>query len=81
MEKTQGSVRLLIEDTGIGIPEESLPRIFDRFYQVDRAKAREIGGCGLGLSICKWIVEAHGGAIEVSSRLEYGTKISVQLPI
>jgi two-component system OmpR family sensor kinase len=81
METTEGAARLLIEDTGIGIPEESLPRIFDRFYQVDKVKARAIGGCGLGLSICKWIVEAHGGAIEVSSRLEYGTKISVQLPL
>jgi two-component system, OmpR family, sensor kinase len=80
MEKTQGAARLLIEDTGIGIPEESLPRIFDRFYQVDKVKARAIGGCGLGLSICKWIVEAHGGAIEVSSRLGSGTQISVQLP-
>jgi signal transduction histidine kinase len=81
LEKTQGSARLLIEDTGIGIPEGSLPRIFDRFYQVDKVKARAVGGCGLGLSICKWIVEAHGGAIEVSSRLECGTKISVQLPL
>ena len=79
MEKTQAAACLLIEDTGIGIPEESLPRIFDRFYQVDKAKARAIGGCGLGLSICKWIVDAHGGAIEVSSRLGSGTKISVQL--
>jgi heavy metal sensor kinase len=79
MEKTQGAARLLIEDTGIGIPEESLPHIFDRFYQVDKVEARAIGGCGLGLSICKWIIEAHGGAIEVSSRLGSGTKVSVQL--
>jgi AraC-like DNA-binding protein len=81
LEKTQGAARLSIEDTGIGIPEESLPRIFDRFYQVDKAKARAVGGYGLDLSICKWIVDAHGGVIEVSSRLEYGTKISVQLPL
>jgi two-component system OmpR family sensor kinase len=81
MERNEGFARLVIEDTGIGIPEESLPHIFDRFYQVDKVKARAIGGCGLGLSICKWIVEAHGGAIEVSSCLEYGTKISVQLPL
>ncbi|MDQ3831333.1 MAG: ATP-binding protein [Candidatus Tectomicrobia bacterium] len=79
VEKTQGAACLSIEDTGIGIPEESLPRIFERFYQVDKAKARAVGGCGLGLSICKWIVEAHGGAIEVSSRCGSGTKISVQL--
>jgi signal transduction histidine kinase len=81
LEKTRRSPRLLIEDTGIGIPEESLPRIFDCFYQVDKVKARAIGGCGLGLSICKWIAEAHGGTIEVSSRLGYGTKISVRLPL
>jgi two-component system OmpR family sensor kinase len=81
MEKTQDSARLLIEDTGIGIPEESLPRIFGRFYQVDKVKARAIGGCGLGLSICKWIAEAHGGSIDVSSRLGHGTTISVQLPL
>ena len=81
MERTQGSARLLIEDTGVGIPAESLPHIFDRFYQVDKVKARAIGGCGLGLSICKWIAEAHGGVIEVSSRPGYGTKISVQFPL
>jgi two-component system, OmpR family, sensor kinase len=81
MEKTQGSARLLVEDTGIGIPEESLPHIFDRFYQVDKVKARAIGGCGLGLSICKWIADAHGGTIEVSSPLGYGTTISIQLPL
>lgn len=79
LEKTPPSALILIEDTGIGIPEESLPRIFDRFYRVDKVKAREIGGSGLGLSICKWITEAHGGTIEVSSRLGHGTKVSVRL--
>jgi two-component system OmpR family sensor kinase len=81
MEKNEGFACLSIEDTGIGIPEESLPHIFDRFYQVDKVKARAIGGCGLGLSICKWIVEAHGGVIQVSSHLGHGTKISVLLPL
>jgi heavy metal sensor kinase len=81
LEKTQGFARFSIQDTGIGIPEESLPHIFDRFYQVDKVKARAVGGCGLGLSICKWIAEAHGGTIEVSSRLGYGTNISIQLPL
>jgi two-component system, OmpR family, sensor kinase len=81
IEQNQGSACLLIEDTGIGIPQESLPRIFDRFYQVDKVKDRAVGGCGLGLSICKWIVEGHRGAIEVSSSIGHGTKISVQLPL
>jgi len=81
LEKTQPSALILIEDSGIGIPQESLPHIFDRFYRVDKAKSREIGGSGLGLSICKWIAEAHGGTIEVSSRLGYGTKVSVRLPL
>ena len=81
IEQIQGFARLLIEDTGIGIPEESLPRIFDRFYQVDKVKDRASWGCGLGLSICKWITEAHKGSIEVSSHFGHGTKISVQLPL
>ena len=81
METTQGSARLLVEDTGIGIPEESIPHIFDRFYQVDKVKARAIGGCGLGLSICKWIADAHGGMIEVSSPVGHGTTFSIQLPL
>jgi heavy metal sensor kinase len=69
-----------VEDTGIGIPTAHLPNIFDRFYRVDNARSREQGGSGLGLSIVKQIVEAHGGKISVTSEVNCGTCIYVQLP-
>jgi len=69
--------RLRLSDTGIGIPETSLPHIFDRFYRVDKARTREEGGTGLGLSIVKQIVDAHGGQIEVQSKPGAGTIMTV----
>jgi signal transduction histidine kinase len=72
---------LSVADSGCGIPEEDLPRIFDRFYRVDKARSRSSGGSGLGLAICRSIVEAHSGTITVSSRLEQGTTFVVRLPI
>jgi two-component system, OmpR family, manganese sensing sensor histidine kinase len=70
-----------IEDSGIGIPEEDLPHIFERFYRVDSDRSRQTGGFGLGLAIAKQIIEAHGGEIFVSSQLEKGTIFTLQLPL
>jgi two-component system phosphate regulon sensor histidine kinase PhoR len=69
-----------VEDTGIGIPEEHLPLIFNRFYRVDKSRSKEDGGSGLGLSICKHIVEAHKGKIEVESQVGVGTKFKIYFP-
>jgi two-component system phosphate regulon sensor histidine kinase PhoR len=73
-------VLLEVRDTGIGIPPESLPRIFERFYRVDKGRAREEGGTGLGLAIVKHVAQAHGGQVEVDSRLGRGTTFRVRLP-
>jgi two-component system OmpR family sensor kinase len=73
-------VLLSVQDTGIGIPEEDLPLIFNRFYRVDKARTRDEGGSGLGLSICKQIAEAHKGKIEVESKLGVGTRFKIRLP-
>jgi signal transduction histidine kinase len=72
--------RIVISDTGIGIPSESVSKIFDRFYRVDKARTRAAGGVGLGLSIVRAVVEAHKGKIEVTSQEGKGTKFSVFLP-
>jgi len=75
-----GFARLTVQDEGIGIPPEAVPKIFDRFFRADESRARATGGTGLGLSIAKWITERHGGHIEVLSRLDIGTRISILLP-
>ncbi len=75
-----GSMELRVRDTGAGIPPEQVPRIFDRFYRVDKARSRAEGGTGLGLSICRWIAEAHGGSISVESTPGTGSTFTLRLP-
>ncbi len=72
--------RIEVADTGIGIPEADLPRVFERFYRVDKSRSRESGGSGLGLSIAKHLVERHGGRIEVRSNEPRGSRFTVLLP-
>jgi signal transduction histidine kinase len=74
-------VKITVSDTGIGIPEENLPFIFDRFYRVDKSRSRTSGGSGLGLSITRAIVEAHNGNIEVKSKPGVGTQFIINLPL
>jgi len=79
--RCEGStVRVIVQDTGVGIPVEHLDRIFDRFYQVDSSIARQYGGAGLGLTICKSIMEWHGGSIEVESQQGKGAKFIALFP-
>ncbi|MBQ9915385.1 MAG: HAMP domain-containing protein [Clostridia bacterium] len=75
-----GNVYIDISDTGIGIPKEEVQKIFDRFYRVDKARARETGGTGLGLSIAQDAVKLHGGHIEVLSEEEAGSRFTITLP-
>ena len=75
-----GEVCLQVEDSGIGIPEHDLPRIFERFYRVDKARSRELGGTGLGLSIVKHLAQAMHGSVGVTSQVGRGTTFTVRLP-
>ena len=79
VEEENESARLIVKDTGIGIPDEDIKRIFERFYRVDKARSRAVGGTGLGLAIVKHIVEAHNSKIEVKSKEGEGSEFSFRL--
>ena len=81
VEANTHAARVTVQDTGIGIPAEHLPRVFDRFYRVDKARSQDQGGTGLGLTIARSIVLAHGGKMELASTVGQGTTCAVTLPL
>lgn len=80
-ESIRGELRMEVQDEGMGIPKSELPRLFERFYRVDRARSRDSGGTGLGLAIVKHLVEIHNGTVDVSSEVGKGTTFIIRLPI
>ncbi|MEO8457720.1 MAG: ATP-binding protein [Chloroflexota bacterium] len=80
VDRENARVQVSVADTGVGIPRESLPHVFDRFYRVDKARSREYGGSGLGLAIARWIADKHDGRISIDSEPGKGTKVTVDLP-
>ncbi|MEL7622792.1 MAG: ATP-binding protein [Clostridiales bacterium] len=80
VEERGGQAAIVVQDEGAGIPEEAMPHIFDRFFRADESRTRNTGGTGLGLSIAKWIAQRHNGLIEVVSRQNIGTRMTVLLP-
>jgi heavy metal sensor kinase len=81
VDRHADQARLRVADTGVGIAPENLPHLFERFYRVDKARARAEGGFGLGLAIVEWIVKAHGGRITVESQADRGTTFTVTVPL
>ena len=81
LSRTADSVNVTVEDTGRGIPKESLHRVTEPFYMVDKSRARRQGGSGLGLALCQRIAAAHGSALRIESEPGRGTRVSVTLPV
>ena len=80
-EQVADKIKVSVEDDGIGIPREAVPRVFERFFCVDKARSRALGGTGLGLAIVKHIIEAHGGMVSCESEIGRGSKFSFTLPV
>ncbi len=80
LEGSEQGLRILLQDTGIGIPQSALERIFERFYRVDKGRSRDQGGTGLGLAIVKHVARSHRGALEVASELGQGSSFTIRLP-
>ena len=81
LSKEKHHIKITVEDNGIGIKDEDIPYIFERFYRVDSSRNKETGGTGLGLSIVRNLVEAHGGVIYVESEIGKGTKFTLLFPL
>ena len=81
VDRREDGIEVSVQDSGPGIPEEELPYLFERFYRVDKSRSRATGGVGLGLTIAKRLVEAHGGSITVRSQVGYGSTCAFTLPI
>lgn len=81
VKQTGSEAQLIVKDTGIGIPEDAIPHLFERFYRVDKARSRGTGGTGLGLAIVERIIALHGGFITVESELGHGSTFTVHLPL
>ena len=81
LTQNNGNVEIGVEDRGMGIPEESIPRLFERFYRVDKARSRKLGGTGLGLAIVKYIAKIHRGTVTVTSEPKKGSRFSVSIPL
>ena len=80
-KKDYSAIRIEVSDTGVGIPPEALPRVFDRFFRVDWSRSQSSGGTGLGLAIVQTIAQLHGGNVEISSQLEHGTRVTLHMPV
>ena len=80
LERGENEAVLRVQDNGVGIAAEHLPRIFDRFYRVDNARTPGSGGAGLGLAITRWVVEQHAGQIQCTSTVGVGTEFVIRLP-
>ena len=75
------TIRIEVTDTGVGIPPEALPKVFDRFFRVDASRSQASGGTGLGLAIVQGIMLLHGGKVEVASQPGQGTRVTLRMPV